>query len=122
MSNLHQHPPEYLDHISSQAFFPRDRILATLVVAVSRLMMSVRSKRQSILIGTSKRSLAWQMQRRRAKAEVGMLTSENGSLVKNIWMVLGQKKIAGTVLAFCRIHLRVRARSQNLYVHETIRI
>src|SRR2546421_4583376 len=122
MSNLHQHPSEYLDHISSQAFFLRGRILATLVVAVSRPMMSVRSKRQNILIGTSKRSLAWQMQRRRAKAGVGMSTNESGSPAENIWMALGQKRIAGMVRAFCRIHLRVRARSQNLYVHQTIRI
>src|SRR5271155_5911271 len=122
MSNLHQHPSEYLDHISSQAFFLRGRILATLVVAVLHLMMSVRSKRQSIWIGTSKRSLAWQMQRRRAKAGVGMSTSESGSPAKNIWMALGQKRIAGTVLAFCRIRLRARTRWQNLYVHQTIRI
>src|ERR1700728_76214 len=122
MSNLHQHPSEYLDHTSSQTFFLRGRTLATLAVAVLRLMMSVRSKRRSILIGTSKQSLAWQMQRRRAKAGVGMSTSGSGSPAKNIWMAPGQRRIAGTVLAFCRLHLRARARSQNLYVHQTIRI
>jgi hypothetical protein len=93
MSNLHQHPSEYLDHISSQAFFLRGRMLAILAVAVSHLMMSVRSRRRSILIGISKQSLAWQMQRRKVKAGVGISMSGSGSPAKNIWMALGQRRI-----------------------------